>query len=40
MDKKQFLEDILKIHSVSVATIDSNNKPTIRIIDMMYLEND
>ena len=40
MDKKQFLEDIVKIHSVSVATIDSNNKPSIRIIDMMYLEND
>ncbi len=38
MDKKQFLEDILKIHSVSVATIDSNGKPTIRIIDMMYLK--
>lgn len=40
MDKKKFLEDIVKIHSVSVATIDSDNKPTIRIIDMMYLEND
>lgn len=38
MDKKQFLEDIVKIHSVSVATIDSNKKPTIRIIDMMYIE--
>lgn len=40
MDKKQFLEDIIRIHSVSVATIDSNGKPTIRIIDMMYLEDD
>ena len=40
MDKKQFLDDIIRIHSVSVATIDSDNKPAIRIIDMMYLEND
>lgn len=40
MDKKQFLEDIIKIHSVSVATIDSNGKPTIRIIDMMHIEDD
>lgn len=40
MDKKQFLEDIIRIHSVSVATIDSNGKPTIRIIDMMYIEDD
>ena len=40
MDKKQFLEDIIKIHSVSVATIDSNGKPTIRIIDMIHIEDD
>lgn len=38
MDKKQFLEDIIKIHSVSIATLDTDNKPTLRIIDMMYLE--
>lgn len=38
MNKEKFLEDIVKIHSVSVATIDSDNKPSIRIIDMMYIE--
>ncbi len=40
MNKKEFLEDIMKIHSVSVATIDSEGKPTSRIVDMMYLEDD
>ena len=38
MNKKEFLEDILKIKNVSVATIDKDGRPTIRIIDMMYLE--
>lgn len=40
MDKKEFLNNILKIHSVSVATIDKEGKPSSRIIDMMYIEDD
>lgn len=38
MTKQGFLENILKIHSVSVATIDKEGKPSSRIIDMMYIE--
>ena len=40
MDKKEFLNNIIKIHSVSVSTIDRNGLPNSRIIDMMYIEND
>mgnify|MGYP000155001069 CR=1 FL=1 len=40
MDRQQFLNDILKIHSVSVATVDESSKPANRIIDMMYMEDD
>ena len=38
MDKQEFLNNILKIHSVSVATVDKEGKPSSRIIDMMYIE--
>lgn len=40
MDKQEFLSNIIKIHSVSVATIDMQGKPSSRIIDMMYIEDD
>lgn len=40
MDKKEFLNNILKIHSVAVSTIDKNGLPSSRIIDMMYIEDD
>lgn len=40
MTKQDFLENILKIHSVSVATIDKDGRPTSRIIDMMYIQDD
>lgn len=39
MNKKEFLENILKIHAVAVSTIDKDGNPTSRIIDMMYIEN-
>lgn len=34
------MENILKIHSVSVATIDKDGRPTSRIIDMMHIQDD
>lgn len=34
MDKKEFLNNILKIHSVAVSTIDKNGLPSSRIIDI------
>lgn len=40
MNKQEFLNNIIKIHSVSVATIDKEGKPSSRIIDMMYIEDD
>lgn len=38
MNKQGFLNNILKIHSVAVSTIDNNGLPNSRIIDMMYIE--
>ena len=40
MNKQEFLDNIIKIHSVSVATVDKEGKPSSRIIDMMYVEDD
>lgn len=40
MNKLEFLNNIEKIHSVSVATIDKEGKPSSRIIDMMYIEDE
>lgn len=34
MNKQEFLNNIIKIHSVSVATIDKEGKPSSRIIDI------
>lgn len=40
MNKQEFLNNILKIHSVAVSTIDNNGLPNSRIIDMMYAEDE
>lgn len=40
MNKQELLDNIIKIHSVSVATVDKEGKPSSRIIDMMYVEDD
>ncbi len=38
MDEKDFLNQIIKIKDVALATIAIDGKPSNRIIDMMYLE--